>query len=214
MQLPILLTLPIAVSAVLAIDSSERGSRRGHYLCKPLTTLLIIALALLLPAPVAPLYRWLIVAGLICSLAGDVFLMLPGDRFVPGLASFLVAHLCYIAAFWSLAGPPASALIAVALTLYAIVLLRLLWPHLGRLRLPVIVYALVLLWMCWQAAEPWRARDDARSLQALVGAALFVISDSALAINRFARPFRHSPVVVLGTYYAAQTLIALSIGVT
>src|SRR5512133_4105571 len=46
----------------------------------------------------ARFYLYLL-AALVASLAGDVFLMLPGNYFIPGLASFLVAHLFYIALF-------------------------------------------------------------------------------------------------------------------
>jgi uncharacterized membrane protein YhhN len=48
-------------------------------------------------------------------------------------------------------------------------------------------------------------------LLAAAGAALFVASDSALAVNRFVRHFRRADALVLGAYFAAQTLIALSI---
>lgn len=41
----------------------------------------------------------LLIGALLFSLAGDVFLMLPGNYFIPGLASFLVAHVFYIALF-------------------------------------------------------------------------------------------------------------------
>ena len=44
-------------------------------------------------------YAGFILAGLVFSLAGDVFLMLPSDQFMAGLVSFLIAHLFYIAAF-------------------------------------------------------------------------------------------------------------------
>ncbi len=70
-----------------------------HYACKPLATVLILWLALGAAAPGSSRYRWLVGAGLAASLAGDVFLMLPGDWFVFGLASFLLAHLCYVVAF-------------------------------------------------------------------------------------------------------------------
>jgi alkenylglycerophosphocholine/alkenylglycerophosphoethanolamine hydrolase len=52
---------------------------------------------------------------------------------------------------------------------------------------------------------------EEKALLALLGATLFVLSDSALAINRFVRPFKAVHAVVLSTYYAAQWLIALSV---
>ncbi|HEV7591081.1 MAG TPA: lysoplasmalogenase [Longimicrobium sp.] len=204
----------IAVSAALAIGASTRGWRRGVYCFKPLTTLLILGLALTQPADAYLdfVYRPLIVGGLVCSLAGDVLLMLPRDRFVAGLVAFLIAHLLYIGAF-TFDAVRATWWIVLPLAAYAVVLLRILLPHVAaRLRVPVIVYALVLLAMAWAAAERGVAGMPGGALAA-AGALLFVASDSALAINRFARQFRGADAVVLGTYYAAQTLIALSAGI-
>jgi uncharacterized membrane protein YhhN len=202
----------IAVSAALTIAAAARERRAAFYVLKPLTTLLIIGLALTQHADIdlGPFYRPLIVAGLVFSLAGDVLLMLPRDRFVAGLAAFLLAHLLYIGAFTF--GVRTIWWIVLPLAAYGVVLLRILLPHVAnRLKAPVIVYALVLLAMAWAAAARGVTGLPGGAFAA-AGALLFVASDSALAINRFARPFRGADAVVLGTYYAAQTLIALSIG--
>ena len=61
------------------------------------------------------------------------------------------------------------------------------------------------------ATARWLAVEEAGALLACLGAVLFVASDSALAVNRFRRPFAASQLVVLGTYFSAQWLIALSI---
>ena len=213
------LCVAIAVSAVVTIVATERGWRRGVYVFKPLTTVLIIALALC-QGTIFRGYQALIVAGLVFSLAGDVFLMLPRDRFVAGLAAFLVAHLLYITAFVYFDGFGARWLLVLPLALYGAVLLRVLLPRVERgLKAPVVAYAAALLVMAWQAAE--RALSLLSSdmtpflgvsgLLAAAGGVLFVASDSALAVNRFVRHFRGADAVVLATYYSAQTLIALSI---
>jgi len=202
----------IAVSALLAIATAGRERRAAFYVFKPLTTLLILGLALTQPASfdLHPFYRPLVAAGLACSLAGDVLLMLRRERFVAGLVAFLIAHLLYIRAF-TLDGVQATWWIVLPLAAYAAVLLRILLPHVGaKLKVPVTVYALVLLAMAWAAAERCAAGLPGGTFAA-AGGLLFVASDSALAINRFARPFRGADVVILATYYAAQTLIALSI---
>ena len=201
------LSLAILVSAVLTIGADERGARRGVYVFKPLTTVLILCLALAGPAHDGT-YRNLIAVGLVFSLAGDVFLMLPRDRFVAGLVSFLIAHVFYVAAFVE-DGFGVTPWLMLVFAIYAAALLRVLWPHLGGLKGPVVVYAAALCLMAWQAAEG--ALDGREGMgTAAAGAALFVASDSALAVDRFARHFRRAQVVVLGTYFAAQWLIALS----
>ena len=190
---------------------SDPGPAWRVYLFKPLTTSLIIAMAALWPGQTGRRYRGLIVLGLVFSLAGDVFLMLPGDRFVQGLVSFLVAHLCYIAAFASSAGARWTPRLFVPYLLYDLVFMALLWPGLGPLAAPVTVYAAVLVGMGWQAAERWAVFRSGPALGAAVGGALFVLSDSVIAINRFVAPFRASRLIIMTTYIAAQWLIARSV---
>ena len=99
---------------------------------------------------------------------------------------------------------------AALLALYGALMLRLLWPHLGKLKAPVFVYVAAILVMAWQALNRWLAAGDVGSALALAGALLFVASDSALAWNRFRSEFKSAQGFVLGTYFAAQLLIALS----
>jgi uncharacterized membrane protein YhhN len=212
--LPLVLTLLIAASAALTVWAEHRGAQRAVYLFKPLTTVLILALAAITTQSVSRGYQALVCAGLLFSLAGDVFLMLPRDRFVAGLASFLVAHLFYVTAFAPRPPTLAAPLVLALLVVYGAVLLRALWPRLGDLRAPVAVYALALLVMAWQSAERWAALDTTPALLAALGAGLFVISDSVLAWERFRERLAYGQVVVLGTYFAAQWLIASSVSAT
>lgn len=207
----LLLSLLALTSAMLLLRAEYGGFRKQVYLFKPLTTTLILALALAAPSPVSTFYQGAVVLGLLFSLAGDVFLMMPSDRFTAGLASFLVAHLCYIAAFGSLAGFSLSPGAFVPFMLYGGILLRVLWPHLERLKGPVLLYAAALLVMGWQAAEQHLTVVTTATLLALVGAGLFVVSDSVLAFNRFVRPFHASQAIVLTSYFVAQGFIALSV---
>ncbi|HEY0319908.1 MAG TPA: lysoplasmalogenase [Pyrinomonadaceae bacterium] len=203
------LTILAAVSAVLHIVAEYGGARRSIYVFKPLTVILIIAIALSAPSS---LYKYLIVAGLLFSLAGDIFLMLPRDRFIPGLVSFLIAHLFYIAAFTldGALGRP-SLLATIALLFYGGLMLRLLLPTLGKMKLPVVVYMLVILLMVWQASNRCVNVWTTASLLAFAGACLFAASDSILALNRFRRSFKSAQLLILSTYFAAQWLIALSV---
>lgn len=209
--MPVLLAA-VAAGALLTIVGEERGRRPLVYVCKPATTLLILAAAALAPGA-AGTYRLLVVVGLACSLAGDVFLMLPRDRFLHGLASFLVAHLAYGSAFAVL--PRGTAPWAVLGLLVAVggTVLALLWPGLGgRLRGPVVVYVAAILGMVWMAAARWIQTDAAGAGRAAAGAVFFLVSDTLLALDRFRAPFPGARAAVLATYYAGQTLIALSTG--
>jgi len=204
----------ILVSAALTIYAEmATPARRGLvYVFKPLTTTLIILLAASLPADPAGRYRLAILLGLGLSLLGDVFLMLPGDRFVAGLGAFLMAHLAYLAAFTAKApfGALPGAFLPYAAAETPILILA--WPNLQpRMRIPVVAYAVILAAMAGQALTQAALDPVPPAIAAAAGAALFVFSDSALVVNRFVRSFRLSPLVVLASYYAAQTLIALSV---
>lgn len=206
------LTLLALISAALCIRAESVGAKRNVYLFKPLTMICIILIALLAESRASAFYKYMIVAGLVCSLVGDIFLMLPSDRFVSGLLSFLVAHLFYIAAFASGGGARDSAIpYAIPFLVYGIIMLRLLFPHLGKMKLPVVVYMLVILVMAWQALGRWAAGEQAGGAQAFFGALLFTVSDSILAVNRFRGRVEHAQFYILGTYFMAQWLIALSI---
>jgi uncharacterized membrane protein YhhN len=209
-----ILTVAALISSLVYIGTlhGAGGYDRLHYILKPLTTLLIAGIALAIPAPISDTYRWLVVLGLLLSLAGDVFLMLPNDRtFIFGLASFLVAHLFFIAAYRSRGGFGFTWWLALLFLAYTAVLIYLLWPTIGEMRIPVIVYGAVLMVMGWQAAEMWLRWSDLSALAAMLGAILFMLSDSTLALNKFRAPIRQSSVIIMSTYWAAQLLIAWSV---
>lgn len=180
------------------------------YWLKPATLICFILLALL-PGPADPAYRQAIVAGLVLSMVGDICLMLRPARFLVGLVAFLLAHLFYIAAFSRLAGGlwwPAL----IAAILPGLIMGRLLWPAAGRLRLPVLAYIAAITFMVAAAASAWHASPDGGRLALLAGAVLFLISDAVLGYARFRRRFAGAQVIILGTYYPAQWLIAVSAG--
>jgi uncharacterized membrane protein YhhN len=181
------------------------------YTIKPLVLVAMIALAARAPRPISTRYRLLIVVGLAWSLAGDILLMLPQDRFVPGLLAFLVAHGCYIIAFARTGGGARDPLVALGIAGYAGAMLTFLWPSLGDLRIPVIVYVAVIATMAWQAIARWRHLRTPDAARAAAGAAMFLASDTALAIERFRGEFPGSFVTVIGTYWVAQYLIARSV---
>lgn len=201
----------VAVSAVLAIVGAY-ASPWLHYLFKPLTTLLIVAMVWRHGGAAEPAYRRAIVIGLLLSTCGDVFLMLPGDWFVFGLGSFLCAHIAYLIGLTRRARLFARVWPYLAYALLAGAVLSVLWAHLpGDLRIPVIVYVAVLAAMAAQAAVVWRCGRTQSTALAALGGAFFVASDATLAIDRFAAPFGAASAVVLATYWIAQLLIGSSV---
>lgn len=209
---PRLRIVAIAISAVLAIVGACVGDLHWlHLIFKPLTTLLIVALALSLAGSETG-YRRAIVIGLLLSTLGDVFLMLSPDWFVHGLASFLLAHLAYLVALTRRARLGVVLWPFAAYAVVAGAVLAILWPSLpAPLRVPVVIYVAVLAGMAAQAAAVWRHRRGRATALAAWGGGVFVLSDAVLAIDRFAAPFAAASAVVLSAYWIAQVLIGLSV---
>ncbi len=204
------MTVLLIVSAIVCLAGEYLHLPVLIHVAKPLATIAVILIAGRSARPVSTSYRTLITAGLVASLAGDVFLMLPSDRFIAGLASFLVAHLLYIAAFGRHGGGVRD---AVAATVFALagVMLAFLWPSLGALRIPVVIYVMVIATMAWQALSRWRRLRTMDARLAAIGGVVFLVSDSALAVGKFRGEFPGSALLVLGTYWVAQWCIAMSV---
>lgn len=188
-----------------------------HYIGKPLATLLILWLPLSAQPAMDARYRRAVLAGLVLSLVGDVFLMLPGDRFVPGLVAFLLAHVCYIVAFAAGSSGKARAMAFVVVAAIAAGNLAGLLPRVdAALKIPVLAYVVVLATMAaFALARAWtpavaRALPHSTRLAA-IGAVLFMVSDSLLAWDRFGGGVPARALLVLGTYYLAQWCIARSV---
>ena len=207
----ILLTILAVGSAILHIWAEYHALRIQIYVFKPLTMVFIFLIAILKTKESPTFYAFAIIAGLVCSMAGDTFLMLPSDQFIPGLVSFLVAHLFYIAAFTHGRKVRSIPWTLIPFTLYGILIYGILSPYLGGLNVPVAVYIAVILVMGWRAWEGWSQTGEKTALLAFFGAFLFIISDSILALNRFREPFIVARALNLSTYFTAQWLIALSI---
>lgn len=137
---------------------------------------------------------------------GDVALLGRSDAaFMTGLASFLASHVAWIIALRQRPGRgrlrASPALAAPYLAAFG-ALNAYLWKRTGRDRIPVVVYSIVLLAMCLAAL-------DSMSPKTAAGGALFLVSDSLLALEKFAG--LHLPAhegLVMATYTSAQALLA------
>jgi len=214
-----LLWLMLACAAA-ATATSALGWVQWHWLFKPLAmviAIIYVAISALQTGARAIFYSKspypLLIGALLGSLAGDVFLMLPGNFFIPGLASFLLAHLCYITLFgqgvpWLGQRRALLATLALGAAMYAF-----LWQGglPAALRLPVAAYVLVIALMAAQAWARQAALPGRPALLVALGACCFMLSDSLLATNRFVQPLPMAQLWVLASYYAAQVLIVVGV---
>jgi uncharacterized membrane protein YhhN len=170
-----------------------------------------IGAALALGAHETP-YGRVLLAGMGFCWLGDMFLVSSQSRrlFLAGLASFLTGHLVYVAAF-AVRGIALPALLgaAVGMVVFGFFVLRWLRPELdARMRVPVGLYVIAISAMMAMAAGSCSAHG---SLALLLGALLFVVSDLAVARNRFVAPGFINRAWGLPTYFAAQLLLAASV---
>jgi uncharacterized membrane protein YhhN len=144
---------------------------------------------------------------LLFSAAGDAFLAYDGQRlFVPGLASFLVTHLLYAAVFVLAtkgAATPMSAgrkVMFAVIPTFAVAYSAVLWPELGALAIPVTVYIAAIVVMAMLSLR-------FRAIAVPLGAVLFMVSDSLIALERFLWQAAWVGPLVWITYALAQLLI-------
>ena len=146
--------------------------------------------------------------GLLMSALGDVLLEGPG-LFVAGVAAFLLAHVAYTAAF--LADERRLRLFrALPFAAWLGGATAFIWPGVGPLAWPVALYMIAIGAMMWRAAarlDPGRAG----ALSGLIGAALFGLSDTLIALDRFRAPLPGVRYAIILLYWAGQAGIALSV---
>lgn len=184
-----------------------------HFFIKPL----------LIPALAAWLYfskeksaqKKLLLTGLFFSFAGDVLLLFESSwpvAFIFGLAAFLITHICYIVFFLRhkpvqvslLKKQPITGLLVI---IYGVGLCWLLFPWLDPLKLPVIIYAVAICSMMLCSLHIFLKVNAPSNMLYILGALLFVLSDSILAVNKFYEHVPAAGVLIMLTYCAAQYFI-------
>ncbi len=203
---PVLFT---AVCAVLAIASAPWALNQPwlNFVFKPLATFGLIIFAWGRGRHRRVQRRWVLI-GLMFSLVGDIALLWPQQGFLAGLVSFLFAHAAYLVAFTREQRLARRVLPFLAYAVLAACLLAVLWPDVpAGLRGAVGGYVVFLAAMAAQTAVLWRCGTP-RGVGLALGGALFVASDALLAFNKFSAPLPVASLLILGTYWLAQALIA------
>jgi uncharacterized membrane protein YhhN len=179
-----------------------------------LSTLFVITV-LIQPHPISTYYH-LLLLGLLFCLGGDVFLALPQDKmFLLGLVSFLVGHIFYIIGFLSVAHINTwtwlGTFIVLVFSGYVYFWLK---PHLGTMKVPVLVYIIVITIMLSGAWSILGESILARLGRVMVfsGASCFYVSDLFVAQDRFMKKAPINRFLGLPLYYTGQFLLAFSVG--
>jgi uncharacterized membrane protein YhhN len=154
-------------------------------------------------------------AALLLSWIGDIILMFvykSENYFIFGLVSFLLAHICYILLFRKdiVSKPKTNNPNPIFYTLIGVfwmLMMYVLYPKLGEMKIPVTVYSLVICTMLafvYYGSSIWK-KQAANFI--LVGATFFVLSDGILAFNKFYQPLPFASFLIMCTYLIAQFYI-------
>jgi uncharacterized membrane protein YhhN len=208
----------IVLAAVLLaglVIFEKRGNRKGVVPTKTTLSLFFVIAVIVQPHPV-PSYYHLLLAGLILCLIGDFFLALPQKAmFLAGLISFLLGHVLYVLAFFSVASisgliwPGVAVVFLVSGSVF-------LWlrPHLGGMKIPVFFYVVIISLMvvgAWSLLIDGGLGIESR-IVIFTGALLFYFSDIFVARDRFLKKEFLNRLIGLPLYYAGQFLLAFSVG--
>lgn len=208
------------VFAIVDVFLTANGQQEYRIFTKPGIILFLWVYFLALSKNIeGTLLRKSISAALVFSWLGDVLLIFP-DLFLYGLGAFLMAHVCYIIGFKLAQTNPFSIgqvnfikLFFQNLPIYLLAALFYFFINagLGNLKIPVVIYLVVIVLMATTSRERYGKTNSVSFWQVMVGAIFFMLSDGFLAINKFYKPFPESGVLVMGTYIFAQFLIVRGI---
>ena len=205
----ILFTLVLLVD-LAAIYLNHESLR---FITKPLLVpLLAIYLLLETNTTNSSLKAWIFLA-LLFSWVGDILLLFEGSGsnfFLFGLSAFLVAQVFYIVFFHNIRMREyirGNALLLLLVIVYYSILISVLSPYLGNMKLPVRIYGVVLSFMVMLAMHTVLGKNKKAAVWMTTGAILFVVSDSLLAFNKFFSAFNYSGLIIMVTYGLAQLFI-------
>lgn len=207
---PLIAVCAVACAGLLASD--RLGSRLGVWICKPLAAAAFVGVGLASGPFESDFGRWILL-GLCLSCLGDV-LLIPKQApkmFLAGIGSFLLGHVAYCGAFLSVAfSAPGLALGALIALPGAIFVMRWLHPKLSGVfvhAVPLYVIVIAAMLMLSGSASSALARADL-----FAGAFMFAASDVSVARDRFVEQAFVNGAWGLPLYFAAQIVLALSIG--
>ncbi|MEN8172188.1 MAG: lysoplasmalogenase [Chloroflexota bacterium] len=211
-----LLYLTIGIAMLNWLASAKKW-KNLVYITKPGTILVLLAWLWQTGHFQGPMIWFAL--GLIFSLAGDIFLMLPQEKFMAGLVSFLLGHIAYIIGLTPriLEFNVASYLVMFMVGMTAFRLYRRITANLGssgkqKTRGPIMIYFTAIGLMVTAALLTMTTSDwnTWASLSVSGGALFFLVSDSWLAWDRFVAPLKNRDLRIMVTYHLGQ--IGLVIG--
>lgn len=198
-----ILFLLVAIADVYAVITQNKVM---EMIFKPLLmTTLVVVYLLSVKKP-----NFWFVSGLFFSFWGDVFLLDKESFFVFGLGSFLFAHVIYIKITTGFLQKDLTAKMitsAIPFVLLLAGLLFLIYDNLEEMLVPVIVYGVTIATFGASALLNYRQEKSMANSWLLLGAILFIASDSLIALNNFYAAKHLFDIAIIVLYIISQYFI-------
>ena len=212
----ILLALYFVLSLIHLWAGQFRYSEIAFY-SKPILMLLLAFWFYLSTKNHPSFFRNLITGALLFSFGGDTLLMFVESKgehfFLLGLGSFLLAHLCYLFAFFKYKSKEigwlkSKPIFALPLLFLLIGFNSYLIPAIAKeMQIPVLVYSLVISLMAFSIFNLGGKINTQVFKILFAGALLFMFSDMTIAVNKFKMPIPYSHICIMLTYLLGQFFI-------
>ena len=208
MMKTLILSLLYFLTGILYIALQQHLSPCTGLIIKSLIIPVLIFIFLINQKHVTSMPFVIMLAALLFSMAGDIFIEL---SFIAGLICFLAAQIMYLIVFFNSPGENVilgkQFYLVIPVCIYGVVLITYLYEDLNGMFIPVLIYALTILTMLTAAINRRNKVNRLSFWMVFIGASLFVVSDSAIAVNRFSNSIKSSEWIIMTTYIAAQYLI-------
>ncbi len=186
-----------------------------HNFTKPM---LMPALAWVFYTQIRPHYiNKFIYAAIFFAWLGDIALMFTDKSpyfFSVGLGFFLIMQLCYIFIFrgFNKINFLQKLEYAIPIVIIGILVMYFVLPNSGALKIPIVLYFLAILGMVLSALGMWHQKKTVSAQMVFLGAVLFMVSDSLIALNKFAISLPLASFFIMLTYILAQYFIIGGLG--
>lgn len=208
------LLLPLSILTILNIVSMHLDILQLRYVTEPLLMPLIIVWLMKQNIDKTRQF-YFIISALVFSWIGDIIMMFDSElNLLFGISFFVSTHMAYMLFLGSIHSSNKSyfrkkPILLLVVLVYLIEILYILWPYLEGLKIPVVIYSLLLTLMIILAMWQYKRIPPNASLPIIGGAWLFVLSDTLNAIHKFRFPFNWGMELIQLTYVIGQLLLVI-----
>ncbi len=211
------LTAGFIIVVIMVLVAQVSGNNTMNMVFKPMIMPLLAVMAVANGIFQKRSIAMFTLTALFFSWIGDILLMFQEAKpvfFVFGLGAFLLAHIFFIVVYkkatatsGKINGITNTIIRTLIISGYTLFLIAVVYDNLGEMKIPVILYAVVISVMVWSAFSR-RGKTSAGSFSYVAaGSVIFVLSDSLIALNKFWQPLPEAGLIIMATYILAQYLI-------